>query len=100
MFGLKEVAEGSRPLLDFVHDKLPQWLGLSPDKSFTLERVHPETIRQRREFNGAKKLFLDMGTFRGFHLHLCKLRVLQNGKIQLFASPREAEEFHRRTSAS
>ncbi|KAJ8333914.1 hypothetical protein SKAU_G00412330 [Synaphobranchus kaupii] len=137
MFGLKEGAEGSRPLLDFVHDKLPQWLGLGSDKSFTLERVHrtlapanpnhnravlirflkfqdkelvlrstkqrdithdgsklsfaqdlsAETIRQRREFNGAKKLFLDMGTFRGFHLHPCKLRVLYNGKIQLFASP-------------
>ncbi len=40
VFGLKEGAEGKRTLLDFLHDMLPQWLGLEPDKSFTLERVH------------------------------------------------------------
>ncbi|KAL7866053.1 hypothetical protein SRHO_G00113000 [Serrasalmus rhombeus] len=119
VFGLKEGAEGSRPLLDFVQDMLPKWLDLGSDRSFILERVHrtlaparpnhnravlirflkfqdkefvlrttrqqditydgtklsfaqdlsAETIRRRREFDGVKKFFIDMGTFRGFHHH-------------------------------
>ncbi len=40
MFGLKEGAGGKSPLLNFVHNILPQWLGLSPSKFFSLERVH------------------------------------------------------------
>lgn len=149
LFGLKEGAEGKRPLLDFIADMLPQWLGNELDKVFILERAHrtlaaavpnqnravllrflnyqdkefvlrstrqrdithdgsklafvqdfsAETIRRRREFNAVKKLFVDMGTFRGFHLQPCRLRVVHNGKIQLFSSPQEAEEFHRKISA-
>lgn len=149
LFGLKEGAEGKRPLLDFITDMLPQWLGNELDKVFILERAHrtlaaavpnqnravllrflnyqdkefvlrstrqrdithdgsklafvqdfsAETIRRRREFNTVKKLFVDMGTFRGFHLQPCRLRVVHNGKIQLFSSPQEAEEFHRKISA-
>lgn len=132
LFGLKEGAEGKRPLLDFITDMLPQWLGCEPDRVFILERAHrtlasavpnqnravllrflnyqdkefvlrstrqrdiahdgsklafvqefsAETIRRRREFNAVKKLFVDMGTFRGFHLQPCRLRVFHNGKIQ------------------
>ena len=149
LFGLKEGAEGKRPLLDFITDMLPQWLDIEPDRVFILERAHrtlasavpnqnravllrflnyqdkefvlrstrqrdithdgsklafaqdfsAETIRRRREFNGVKKLFVDMGTFRGFHLQPCRLRVLHKGKIQMFLSPQEAEEFHRKISA-
>lgn len=149
VFGLKEGAEGTRSLLDFIHDTLPQWIGLETEKSFTLERAHrtlapatpnqnrpvlvrflkfqdkefvlrnarnrdiihdgskisfaqdlsAETIRQRREFNDVKRKFLSMGNFRGFH-HPCKLRVLHNGKIQLFSTPHEAEEFHRSISTT
>lgn len=149
LFGLKEGAEGKRPLLDFITDMLPQWLGCEPDRIFIMERAHrtlapavpnqnravllrflnyqdkefvlrsarqrvithdgsklafvqdfsAETIRRRREFNAVKKLFVDMGTFRGFHLQPCRLRVLHDGKIQLFSSPQEAEEFHRKISA-
>ena len=40
LFGLKEGAEGTRPLLDFINDMLPQWLGTGPDRALTLERAH------------------------------------------------------------
>lgn len=40
LLGLREGAEGTQPLFDFVNDMLPQWLGLASDKTFTLERVH------------------------------------------------------------
>lgn len=30
LFGLKEGAAGNRPLLDFIHDMLPQWLEAGP----------------------------------------------------------------------
>lgn len=144
VFGLKEGAEGNRPLLDFVRDMLPKWLNFGPDKSFTLERAHrtlapvkpnhnrailvrflkfqdkelvlrsarqrdishegcklsfsqdvsAETIRRRREFDSVKKLFLETGSFRGFHHNPCKLRVLHQGKIHLLSSPQEAEQFY------
>lgn len=40
LLGLKEGAEGKRPLLDFITDMLPQWLGSEPDRVFILERAH------------------------------------------------------------
>lgn len=145
LFGLKEGAEGTQQLTDFIREMLPRWLGLGPDGAPVLERAHrtlaaagpnrhravlirfwkfqdremvyrlssqkkiqhdganlvfvqdfsAETMRQRREFNTARKLFTEMGMFRGFHVNPCRLRVVHNGKIQLFSSPREAEEFHR-----
>ena len=33
LFGLKEGAEGTRPLLDFINVMLPQWLGTKPDSA-------------------------------------------------------------------
>lgn len=40
LFGLREGIEGSRPLLEFIHEMLPCWLKLETARSFTLERVH------------------------------------------------------------
>ncbi|RXN13665.1 LINE-1 type transposase domain-containing 1 [Labeo rohita] len=40
LFGLREGAEGSKPLMDFIKDMLPQWLDMTPDTPFSLERVH------------------------------------------------------------
>lgn len=40
IIGVREGAEGRQPLIDFVTEKLPTWLGLPPQKTFTLERVH------------------------------------------------------------
>lgn len=40
IFGLKEGVVGEQTLLNFVTDMLPKWLGLPPEKTFTLERVH------------------------------------------------------------
>lgn len=145
LFGLKEGAEGSRSLFDFVREKLPVWLGQDPSQPPVLERVHrtlgdikpdqhravlirflnfrekelvlrlaknrnithdeskiyltqdlsAETIRRRRKFDSVKQLFLDMGTFRGFHPHPCRLRVLHEEKIRHFSSPEDAEDFYR-----
>lgn len=39
LFGVREGAEGQKPLFDFISEMLPQWLG-HPDRSFTLERAH------------------------------------------------------------
>ena len=40
MFGLKEGAEGTRSLQDFIREMLPKWLELSADQAPVLERVH------------------------------------------------------------
>lgn len=143
LLGLREQAEGNKPLLDFVNDMLPRWLGC-PERSFALERVHrtlppakpnqnrvvlvrflkfqdkefvyretrqreikhdgvklsfsqdlsAETVRVRRGFAPVVNQFVSMGAFRGFQHNPCKLRVLHNGKIHLFSTPRDAEKFH------
>lgn len=145
LFGLREGAEGSRPLMDFIKDMLPRWTDTTPDTPFSLERVHrtlapakpnqhrpvlirflkfqdkelvfrstrrreitydgvrlffsedfsAETMRQRREFNNVKKMFVDKGMYRGFLVQPCKLRILHDKKIYLFSSPKEAEELYR-----
>lgn len=145
LFGLREGAEGSRPLLEFMQEMLPRWLGSDTGRSFILERVHrtlappkpnqdravlirflqfqdrefvfrstkqriitydgsrlffaqdlsTETIRQRRAFDAARKVFAERGTFRGFQYNPCKMRIVHNGRIHLFTSPKEAEDFHR-----
>ncbi|KAL6473236.1 hypothetical protein MHYP_G00194240 [Metynnis hypsauchen] len=38
LFGLREGAEGQRPLLEFVREMLPRWL--ETDRSFIIERAH------------------------------------------------------------
>lgn len=40
IFGIRARAEGNQSLYDFFTNMLPKWLGLPPQKSFTLERVH------------------------------------------------------------
>lgn len=55
-----------------------------------------ETMRQRNEFNVVRKKFVEKGLYRGFQIHPCKLRVLHEGKIRLFATPREAEDFYQK----
>lgn len=52
LFGLRERAEGNKPLFDFVNDMLPRWLGC-PDKTFTLERVHRTLAPARPNQNRA-----------------------------------------------
>lgn len=38
LFGLRESAEGQRPLLEFIREMLPRWL--ETDRSFIIERAH------------------------------------------------------------
>lgn len=40
LFGLKEGAEGTQQLTDFIQDMLPKWLSLGPDGAPVLERAH------------------------------------------------------------
>ncbi|KAJ4923609.1 hypothetical protein JOQ06_014093 [Pogonophryne albipinna] len=57
-----------------------------------------ETVRIRRGFNTVTKLFVDINAFRGFQRfqhNPCKLRVLHNGKMNLFTTPPEAEKFYK-----
>ncbi|KAI4876251.1 hypothetical protein NFI96_009866 [Prochilodus magdalenae] len=65
-----------------------------------VQDLSAETVRVRRSFNAITKLFVDIKAFRGFQHNPCKLRVLHNGKIHLFSTPHEAEEFYRSISQS
>lgn len=64
------------------------------NKLFFVQDLSAETMQQRFGFNAIKKMFIEKGTFRGFQLNLCKMRVLHNGRIHSFSSPKEAEDFH------
>lgn len=63
-----------------------------------VQDLSAETVRVRRSFNAITKQFVDIKAFRGFQHNPCKLRVLHNGKIHLFTTPQEAEEFYRNIS--
>lgn len=52
LLGIREGAKGQQSLFDFVNAMLPRWLGLNPDKTFTLERVH-RTLTSRPNQNRA-----------------------------------------------
>ena len=60
-----------------------------------VQDLSAETVRIRRGFHQAIKLFIDIGAFRGFQHSPCRLRVLHGGKIHLFSTPREAEDFYK-----
>lgn len=65
------------------------------NRLFFAQDLSAETMRQRHEFNTIRKVFVDKGIFHRFQLNPCKIRILHNGKIHLFSSPKEAEDFHR-----
>lgn len=143
LVGLPESAEGTRPMVQYVQQMLPIWLGLDAHRTFALERAHrtlgrprpgqnraviirfslfqdrefvfrsakkrviahegcklffaqdfsAETMKTRSPFNAVKKKFIEAGSFRGFQLQPCKMRILHQGKILLFSTPEEAEDF-------
>lgn len=62
-------------------------------KIFFAQDFSAETMKMRSPFNAAKKKFIEAGSFRGFQLHPCKMRILHEGKIILFSTPEEAENF-------
>lgn len=57
--------------------------------------LSPETLRQRRGFNEAKKLFMEKGIYRGFTYNPCRMRILYQGHIRLFSSSEEAVHFYK-----
>lgn len=63
-------------------------------KIIFVQDLSAETVRIHREFNPVTKLFVNIKAFRGFQHNPCRLRVLHNGKIHLFSTPLEAEEFY------
>ena len=65
------------------------------NRLFFAQDLSAETMRQRRVFDAARKMFVERGNFRGFQYNPCKMRILYSGKIHLFSSPKEAEDFHR-----
>lgn len=66
------------------------------NKLFFAQDLSAETVRQRAEFSTVRKVFVERGIFRGFQYNPCKMRILHNGKLQLFSSPKEAGDFLRR----
>lgn len=149
LLGIREGAEGKRPLIEYVTEMLPRWLG-QPHKSFTLERAHrtlvtarpgqnravllrflnfqekeyvyrearkqqiihegqkitfshdfsAETARTRKSFQPLIKNYIDINAFRGFQYNPCRLRILHGGKIHLFSTPKEADEFYKQLPPS
>jgi len=53
LFGIREGAEGQHTLFDFINGMLTRWLGLNPDRPFTLERVHRTLASGKRNQNRA-----------------------------------------------
>lgn len=62
-------------------------------KIFFAQDFSAETMKKRSHFNAVRKKFIEAGSFRGFQLYPCKMRILHNGKILLFSTPEEAEDF-------
>lgn len=62
-------------------------------KIFFAQDLSAETMKARSPFNAVRKKFIEAGTFGGFTIHPCKMRALHNGKIALFSTPEEAENF-------
>ncbi|MEQ2219669.1 hypothetical protein XENOCAPTIV_021664 [Xenoophorus captivus] len=62
-------------------------------RNFFAQDISAENMKTQSPFNAVKKIYIEAGTFRGFQLHPCKMRVLHNGKIILFSTPKEAEDF-------
>lgn len=62
-------------------------------KIFFAQDLSAETMKARSPFNAVRKKFIEAGSFRGFTLRPCKMRALHNGKIILFSTPEEAENF-------
>uniref|UniRef100_A0AAV2LV34 L1 transposable element RRM domain-containing protein n=1 Tax=Knipowitschia caucasica TaxID=637954 RepID=A0AAV2LV34_KNICA len=60
---------------------------------FFAQDFSAETMKKRSQFNAVKKQFVEAGSFRGFQLQPCKMRIFHNGKIVTFSTPEEAENF-------
>lgn len=65
------------------------------NRLFFAQDLSAETMRRRRAFDATRKVFVERGIFRGFQYNPCKMRILYRGKIHLFSSPKEAEDFRR-----
>lgn len=63
------------------------------NKLFFAQDLSAETVRQRAEFSTVRKVFIEKGIFRGFQYNPCKMRILHNGKLQLFSTPKETGDF-------
>ena len=63
----------------------------SKQRSLHAQDFSAETTKVRSLFNVVRRKFNEAGTFRGFTLRPCKMRVLHNGKIVLFSTPEELE---------
>lgn len=101
LFGLKEGAEGEQTLLNFVNDMLPKWLGLPPEKTFTLERVHRTVANKRPNQSRAVLIrFLNFQEKEFVYREARKSEIKHDGVRITFAQDLSAEtlrtrrEFH------
>lgn len=101
IFGLKEGAEGVQTLLTFVTDMLPQWLGLPPDRTFALERVHRTLADRKPNQNRAVLVrFLNFQEKEFVYRQARKSEIKHDGARITFAQDLSAEtlrtqrEFH------
>lgn len=62
-------------------------------KIFFAQDFSAETMKARRPFDTVNKKYIEAGSFRGFQQQSCKMRILHDGKIILFSTPQEAENF-------
>lgn len=63
------------------------------NKIFFEQDFSVESMKAQYHFNTVKKKLIEDGSFRGFQVHTCKLRILCNGRLVLFSTPKEAEDF-------
>lgn len=97
LFGLKEGAEGKRPLLDFITDMLPQWLGIESDRVFILERAHRTLASAIPNQNRAVLLRFLNYQDKEFVLRSTRQRdITHNGSKLAFVQDFSAETIRRR----
>lgn len=102
LFGLKEGAEGTRPMLDFLNENLPTWLGLDTGagvsaRPITLERAHRTLAPPRPNQNRAVIVRFNKFQDREFVYQSSKKAAITHDGIKLiFVQDLSAETMRRR----
>ena len=84
LVGLPEGAEGTQPMIDYIHRMLPVWLELDDTKSFTLERAHRTLARPRPDQNRAVIIRFLRFQDREFVFNTSKQRSLSHDDHKIF----------------
>ncbi|CAL1611590.1 unnamed protein product [Knipowitschia caucasica] len=91
VFGICEGIEGGRPLIDYMTDMLPKWLGLT-SRTFVLERVHRTLATARPGQNRAVLIrFLSFQDKEYVYREARKQQLTHEGQKITFAQDFSAE---------